>query len=152
MALETRRTLLYTATASSSSHLDRRPLAAKDLIAPRYAYLVYEGRWFDLSVNRTRFVEITQQRVPAVYASTSGSVSVGRASEYALYTAIRHVLRDYVYQRVMLEVHSPLPSRRVRALRDQASPRAVVPCRRRMKRRCLRLVAVLLGERRESHA
>ena len=26
--------------------LDRRTLAAKDLIAPRYADLVYEGRWW----------------------------------------------------------------------------------------------------------
>ena len=40
-------TLLYTAHSELEQLvLDRRTLAAKDLIAPRYADLVYEGRWW----------------------------------------------------------------------------------------------------------
>ena len=44
--------------------LDRRTLAAKDLIAPRYADLVYEGRWWTTEREAyDAFVNVTQQRV-----------------------------------------------------------------------------------------
>src|SRR6185295_20077937 len=40
-------TLLYTALSEREMFvLDRRTLAAKDAISPRYADLVYEGRWW----------------------------------------------------------------------------------------------------------
>src|SRR5213078_905597 len=44
--------------------LHRRALAAKDLIAPRYADLVYEGRWWTTErESYDAFVNITQERV-----------------------------------------------------------------------------------------
>jgi argininosuccinate synthase len=50
--------------------LDRRTLAAKDVIAPRYADLVYEGRWWTTEREAyDAFVSLTQERV-------SGSVTL----------------------------------------------------------------------------
>src|SRR5215204_5261367 len=69
--------------------LDRRTLAAKDLIAPRYAELVYEGRWWTTEREAyDAFVTATQGRVTGTVTLRlyKGSVAVvGRASEHALY-------------------------------------------------------------------
>lgn len=106
--------------------LDRRTLAAKDLIAPRYADLVYEGRWWTTEREAyDAFVSITQERV-------SGSVSLklykggiavaGRSSVHALYDE-RFVTfgEDDVYQQSdaagFIRLFG-LPQR-VRALKDQ---------------------------------
>ena len=58
-------TLLYTAHSELEMLvLDRRTLAAKDLIAPRYADLVYEGRWWTTEREACdAFVNATQSRV-----------------------------------------------------------------------------------------
>ena len=58
-------TLLYTAHSELEMLvLDRRTLAAKDLIAPRYADLVYEGRWWTTEREAyDAFVNVTQGRV-----------------------------------------------------------------------------------------
>ena len=83
-------TLLYTAHSELEQLiLDRRTLAAKDLIAPRYADLVYEGRWWTTEREAyDAFVNVTQERVTGgvtlkLYKGTVAVVS--RASEYALY-------------------------------------------------------------------
>ncbi len=57
--------LLYTAHSELEQLvLDRRTLAAKDLIAPRYADLVYEGRWWTTEREAyDAFVGVTQERV-----------------------------------------------------------------------------------------
>ena len=57
--------LLYTAHSELEQLvLDRRTLAAKDLIAPRYADLVYEGRWWTTEREAfDAFVSVTQERV-----------------------------------------------------------------------------------------
>ena len=106
--------------------LDRRTLAAKDLIAPRYADLVYEGRWWTTEREAyDAFVAVTQERV-------SGSVSLklykggigvaGRESEHALYDE-RFVTfgEDDVYQQSDAAGFIRLfgLSQRVRALKDQ---------------------------------
>src|SRR5437870_2340285 len=50
--------------------LDRRTLGAKDMVAPRYADLVYEGRWWTTEREAyDAFVSVTQERV-------SGSVAL----------------------------------------------------------------------------
>ena len=58
-------TLLYSAHSELEQLvLDRRTLAAKDLIAPRYADLVYEGRWWTTERDAyDSFVNVTQERV-----------------------------------------------------------------------------------------
>jgi argininosuccinate synthase len=129
-------TLLYTAHSELEQLiLDRRTLAAKDLIAPRYADLVYEGRWWTTEREAyDAFVETTQQRVTGgvTLRLFKGSVSiVSRASEYALYDE-RFVTfgEDDVYQQSdaggFIRLFS-LPDR-VRALRDQElASRAVAP-------------------------
>src|SRR6184192_4341689 len=67
--------------------LDRRTLAAKDLIAPRYADLVYEGRWWTTEREAyDAFVGVTQERVSGAVTLKlfKGTASVvGRESEYA---------------------------------------------------------------------
>lgn len=69
--------------------LDRRTLAAKDLIAPRYADLVYEGRWWTTErESYDAFVNVTQQRVTGTVTLRCyrGAVTVaGRQSSQALY-------------------------------------------------------------------
>ncbi len=129
-------TLLYTAHSELEQLiLDRRTLAAKDLIAPRYADLVYEGRWWTTEREAyDAFVNVTQERVTGgvTLKLFKGNVSVvSRASEYALYDE-RFVTfgEDDVYQQSdaagFIRLYS-LPDR-VRALRDQElAAKAVAP-------------------------
>ena len=69
--------------------LDRRTLAAKDLIAPRYADLVYEGRWWTTEREAyDAFVNVTQQRVSGTVTLRCyrGTITIaGRESSQALY-------------------------------------------------------------------
>jgi len=106
--------------------LDRRTLAAKDAIAPRYADLVYEGRWWTTEREAyDAFVTVTQERVTGEVALRlyKGSISVaGRQSAQALYDE-RFVTfgEDDVYEQSdaagFIRLFS-LPAR-VRALKDQ---------------------------------
>ena len=129
-------TLLYVAHSELEQLiLDRRTLAAKDSIAPRYADLVYEGRWWTTEREAyDAFVNVTQERVTGgvTLRLYKGMVTiVSRASEYALYDE-RFVTfgEDDVYKQSdaggFIRLYS-LPSR-VRALRDQElAARAVAP-------------------------
>ena len=129
-------TLLYAAHSELEQLiLDRRTLAAKDLIAPRYADLVYEGRWWTTEREAyDAFVNVTQERVTGgvTLRLFKGTVTVvSRASEYALYDE-RFVTfgEDDVYKQSdaggFIRLYS-LPSR-VRALHDQElASRAVAP-------------------------
>ena len=71
--------------------LDRRTIALKDQIAPRYADLVYEGRWW--SVERAAMdalVDTTQQHVTGTVRLRlfKGAVTVlGRSSRFSLYSS-----------------------------------------------------------------
>jgi argininosuccinate synthase len=106
--------------------LDRRTLAAKDMIAPRYADLVYEGRWWTTEREAyDAFVGVTQERVSGSVTLRlfKGSTAViGRESPYALYDE-RFVTfgEDDVYEQSdaagFIRLFA-LPSR-VRAIRDQ---------------------------------
>ncbi|HYD52037.1 MAG TPA: argininosuccinate synthase [Gemmatimonadaceae bacterium] len=106
--------------------LDRRTLAAKDLIAPRYADLVYEGRWWTTEREAyDAFVVVTQERVTGEVRLKlyKGSAQVvGRSSAHALYDE-RFVTfgEDDVYQQSdaagFIRLFA-LPAR-VRALKDQ---------------------------------
>lgn len=83
-------TLLYSAHAELEQLvLDRRTLAAKDALAPRYADLVYEGRWWSTEREALdAFVAVTQQRVSGTVRLRlfKGSCTViGRASPHSLY-------------------------------------------------------------------
>jgi argininosuccinate synthase len=83
-------TLLYAAHSELEQLvLDRRTLALKDLIAPRYADLVYEGRWWSTEREAMdALVERTQERVTGEVRLKlfKGSFSVaGRRSRYSLY-------------------------------------------------------------------
>ncbi|MGI8547953.1 MAG: argininosuccinate synthase, partial [Gemmatimonadaceae bacterium] len=106
--------------------LDRRTLAAKDTIAPRYADLVYEGRWWTVeSEAYDAFVNTTQATVTGAITLRlyKGNVTVaGRESAYALYDE-RFVTfgEDDVYQQSDAAGFIRLfgLSARVRALRDQ---------------------------------
>ena len=106
--------------------LDRRTLAAKDLIAPRYADLVYEGRWWTTEREAyDAFVAVTQERVTGSVSLKlyKGSLSVaGRSSVHALYDE-RFVTfgEDDVYQQSDAAGFIRLfgLSQRVRALKDQ---------------------------------
>ena len=120
-------TLLYAAHSELEQLvLDRRTLAAKDVIAPRYADLVYEGRWWTTEREAyDAFVTATQQQVTGEVALRlrQGSVQVaGRSSEHALYDE-RFVTfgEDDVYQQSdaagFIRLFA-LPSR-VRALKNQ---------------------------------
>ncbi len=120
-------TLLYSAHSELEQLvLDRRTLAAKDLIAPRYADLVYEGRWWTTERDAyDAFVNITQERVTGSVTLRlfKGSASVvARESDYALYDE-RFVTfgEDDVYQQSDAAGFIRLYglSARVRALRDQ---------------------------------
>ena len=127
--------LLYTAHSELEQLvLDRRTLAAKDLIAPRYADLVYEGRWWTTEREAyDAFVAVTQQRVSGTVSLRlyKGSAAVvGRQSEHALYDE-RFVTfgEDDVYQQSdaagFIRLFA-LPSR-VRALKDQELGLAPTP-------------------------
>src|SRR5215469_3770530 len=83
-------TLLYTAHSELEQlTLDRRTLAAKDLVATRYADLVYEGRWW--TTEREAYdalVNVTQRNVTGTITLSlyKGNVAVvGRTSPLALY-------------------------------------------------------------------
>jgi argininosuccinate synthase len=71
--------------------LDRRTLALKDQLAPRYADLVYEGRWWTTEREALdALVSKTQERVAGVVRVRlfKGNVSaVSRESPYSLYSA-----------------------------------------------------------------
>jgi len=119
--------LLYSAHSELEQLvLDRRTLSAKDLIAPRYADLVYEGRWWTTEREAyDAFVTATQSRVSGTVALRlyKGSATVvGRESEHALYDE-RFVTfgEDDVYQQSdaagFIRLFA-LPAR-VRALKDQ---------------------------------
>jgi argininosuccinate synthase len=120
-------TLLYSAHSELEQLvLDRRTLAAKDLIAPRYADLVYEGRWWTTEREAyDAFVNVTQERVTGSVTLRlfKGTASVvGRESEQALYDE-RFVTfgEDDVYQQSDAAGFIRLYglSARVRAIRDQ---------------------------------
>jgi len=120
-------TLLYTAHSELEQLvLDRRTLAAKDLIAPRYADLVYEGRWWTTERDAyDAFVGVTQERVSGsiTLRLNRGTVTIaGRASEQALYDE-RFVTfgEDDVYEQRDAAGFIRLYglSTRVRALKDQ---------------------------------
>ena len=120
-------TLLYSAHSELEQLvLDRRTLAAKDLIAPRYADIVYEGRWWTTEREAyDAFVDVTQQRVTGSVGLRlyKGSAAViGRQSEHALYDE-RFVTfgEDDVYQQSDAAGFIRLYglSMRVRAIKDQ---------------------------------
>jgi argininosuccinate synthase len=120
-------TLLYSAHSELEQLvLDRRTLAAKDNIAPRYADLVYEGRWWTTEREAyDAFVNVTQERVTGSVTLKlfKGSASVvGRESDYALYDE-RFVTfgEDDVYEQSDAAGFIRLYglSARVRAIRDQ---------------------------------
>jgi argininosuccinate synthase len=106
--------------------LDRRTLASKDLIAPRYADLVYEGRWWTTEREAyDAFVNVTQERVSGSVSLKlyKGSIAVaGRSSVHALYDE-RFVTfgEDDVYEQSDAAGFIRLfgLSQRVRALKDQ---------------------------------
>ena len=126
--------LLYSAHSELEQLvLDRRALAAKDLIAPRYADLVYEGRWWTIEREAyDAFVTATQVQVSGTVALRlyKGSAAVvGRESVHALYDE-RFVTfgEDDVYQQSdaagFIRLFA-LPAR-VRALKDQELARTSV--------------------------
>jgi argininosuccinate synthase len=83
-------TLLYAAHSELEQFtLDRRTLAAKDAVAPRYADLVYEGRWWTTEREAIdAFVNVTQQTVTGEITLSlyRGNVNVAsRQSPFALY-------------------------------------------------------------------
>src|SRR5436190_2439965 len=114
--------------------LDRRTLAAKDLIAPRYADLVYEGRWWTTEREAyDAFVNVTQERITGSVTLRlfKGSTAVvGRESIHALYDE-RFVTfgEDDVYEQSdaagFIRLFA-LPAR-VRALKDQEMGLAPAP-------------------------
>ena len=119
-------TLLYTAHSELEQIvLDRRTLAAKDLIAPRYADLVYEGRWWATEREAyDAFVAVTQERITGSVKLKlyKGNVIVaGRQSAHAIYDE-RFVTfgEDNVYKQSdaagFIRLYG-LPNR-VRALKD----------------------------------
>jgi argininosuccinate synthase len=124
--------LLYSAHSELEQLvLDRRTLAAKDLIGPRYADLVYEGRWWTTEREAyDAFVSVTQERVSGTVSLRlykGAAAVVGRESAHALYDE-RFVTfgEDDVYQQSdaagFIRLFA-LPMR-VRALKDQEIARA----------------------------
>jgi argininosuccinate synthase len=83
-------TLLYAAHSELEQlTLDRRTLALKDVIAPRYADLVYEGRWWSTErVAMDALIDVTQKAVTGEIRLKlhRGNVTVaGRWSAQSLY-------------------------------------------------------------------
>jgi argininosuccinate synthase len=120
-------TLLYTAHSELEQLvLDRRTLAAKDVIAPRYADLVYEGRWWTTEREAyDAFVNTTQETVTGSITLRlfKGTANIaGRSSEHALYDE-RFVTfgEDDVYEQADAAGFIRLYglSQRVRALKNQ---------------------------------
>jgi argininosuccinate synthase len=126
-------TLLFAAHSELEQlTLDRRTLASKDLIAPRYADLVYEGRWWTTEREAyDAFVAVTQAQVSGSITLRlyKGSVAIaGRSSENALYDE-RFVTfgEDDVYQQSDAAGFIRLYglSARVQALKNQEKSYAV---------------------------
>jgi argininosuccinate synthase len=120
-------TLLYSAHSELEMLvLDRRTLAAKDVIAPRYADLVYEGRWWTTEREAyDAFVNCTQARLTGTVTLRlyKGTITiVGRKSDEALYDE-RFVTfgEDDVYEQSDAAGFIRLfgLSQRVRALKDR---------------------------------
>jgi argininosuccinate synthase len=121
-------TLLYTALSELEMLvLDRRALAAKDAIAPRYADLVYEGRWWTTEKKAyDAFINVVQERVTGSIGLSlfKGAASIAsRFSDHALYDeAFVTFGEDDVYQQSdaagFIRLFG-LPQR-VRALKDRA--------------------------------
>jgi len=97
-------TILYAAHSELEQLvLDRRTLDAKDLLAPRYAALVYEGRWWTTERDAyDAFVNVTQARVTGTVTMRlfKGSCRViGRESPHSLYDEATVTFgEDNVYQ------------------------------------------------------
>ena len=120
-------TLLYAAHSELEQLvLDRRTLAAKDAIAPRYADLVYEGRWWTTEREAyDAFVGVTQQRITGdvtLRLFKGNAIVAGRQSAHALYDE-RFVTfgEDDVYEQSDAAGFIRLfgLAGRVRALKDQ---------------------------------
>lgn len=120
-------TLLYTALSELEMLvLDRRTMAAKDLLAPRYADLVYEGRWWTTErLAYDAFVNVVQQRVTGsvTLRLNRGTVTIaGRQSDHALYDEQFVTFgEDDVFEQADAGDFIRLfgLSQRVRALKDQ---------------------------------
>ncbi|MBC7898347.1 MAG: argininosuccinate synthase [Cytophagaceae bacterium] len=120
-------TLLYTALSELEMLvLDRRTLAAKDNISPRYADLVYEGRWWTTEKKAyDAFIDVVQGRVTGTIGLSlfKGTASIAsRQSDHALYDeAFVTFGEDEVYQQSdaagFIRLFG-LPQR-VRALKDR---------------------------------
>jgi argininosuccinate synthase len=119
-------TILYAAHSELEMMvLDRRTLAAKDVIAPRYADLVYEGRWWTTEREAyDAFVNVTQQRITGTVTMRlfKGTANVvARESIHALYDE-RFVTfgEDDVYEQSDAAGYIRLYglSQRVRAIKD----------------------------------
>jgi argininosuccinate synthase len=128
-------TILYAAHSELEQLvLDRRTLAAKDLIAPRYADLVYEGRWWTTErAAYDAFVSVTQERVTGsvtLRLYKGNTIVAGRSSEHALYDE-RFVTfgEDDVYEQAdaagFIRLFA-LPAR-VRALKDAEAADGAAP-------------------------
>ncbi len=83
-------TLLYTAHAELESlTLDRETLHYKDLVAQKYAELVYFGKWFTpLKQALDAFVDVTQKEVTGIVRLKlykGNCIVVKRTSPYSLY-------------------------------------------------------------------
>lgn len=97
-------TILYTAISELEQLvLDRRSLSAKETIAPRYADLVYEGRWWTTEREAyDAFVNVLMERVSGrvrVQLYKGSCTVLGRESENSLYNeAIATFGEDDVYQ------------------------------------------------------
>ncbi|HUR91754.1 MAG TPA: argininosuccinate synthase [Gemmatimonadaceae bacterium] len=107
--------------------LDRRTLAAKDLIGNSYGELVYDGRWWSTERDAyDAFVNVTQERVngEVTLRLFKGAIAVsGRTSPYALYDENFVTFgADDVYNQADAAGFIRLYglSTKVQALRDQA--------------------------------
>jgi len=83
-------TLLYQAHSELEQLvMDRRTLALKDAMAPRYADLVYEGRWWTTErVAMDAMVDVTQKKVTGdvrLKLYRGSSTVAGRTSPFSLY-------------------------------------------------------------------
>jgi argininosuccinate synthase len=121
-------TLLYTALSELEQLvLDRRTMAAKDAMAPRYADLVYEGRWWTTEREAyDAFIDVVQARVSGTVTLRlyKGNVTIaGRESVNALYDErfVTFGEDDGAYQQADAAGFIRLYglSQRVRALKDR---------------------------------
>jgi argininosuccinate synthase len=136
-------TLLYQAHSELEQLvLDRRTLALKDAIAPRYADLVYEGRWWTTErAAMDALVDVTQQRVTGdvkLKLYRGASTVAGRTSPHSLYDE-RFVTfgEDDVYDQADAAGYirlfalpmrvAALKEREAGAVADISAPRGFVP-------------------------